>query len=157
MGHILGALGGLLVGLIILAYSAGGLSSAFSKSNVASTQEGLIILRMQAQQFFVGTNYDGLNNEVAIRAGIVPDTFVKGDALRNAWGGDITLSADEANGRFSIELGNIPQADCTQLARFQSDSWASVSVNGADIDPSDPVAVTDACSGNANTIAYTAR
>lgn len=26
MGHILGALGGLLVGLIILAYSAGGLS-----------------------------------------------------------------------------------------------------------------------------------
>ncbi len=156
MGHILGALGGLLVGLIILAYSAGGLSSAFSKSNVASTQEGLIILRMQAQQFFAGTNYDGLNNEVAIRAGIVPDTFIKGGALRNAWGGDITLSADEGNGQFSIELVNIPQADCTQLARFQADSWTAVSVNGAEIDPSDPVAVTDAC-GDTNTVTYTAR
>lgn len=156
MGHLLGALGALLLGLIVLAYSAGGLSSGFSKSNVASTQEGLIILRMQAQQFFAGTNYNGLDNDVAIKAGIVPDTFIKGDALRNAWGGDITLSADEANGQFSIELFNIPQADCTQLARFQSNSWAGVSVNGAEIDPSDPVAVTDAC-GDTNTVTYTAR
>lgn len=156
MGHILGALGGLLIGLLLLAYSAGGLSSGFSKSKIANTQEALIILRMQTQQFFNGTNYSGLDNDVAMRAGIVPEGFIKGGVMRDAWGGDVTLTADEANGQFSIELASIPQADCTQLARFQSDSWTSVSVNGSDIDPSDPVAVTDAC-GDANTLVFTAR
>lgn len=156
MGHLLGAVGALLLGLIVLAYSAGGLSSGFSKSNIAQTQEALVLLRMQTQQFFNGTNYSGLDNDVALRAGIVPEGFVRGDTLRNAWGGDVTLTADETNGAFSVELNNIPQADCTQLARFQSDSWVSVSVNGSEIDPSDPVAVTDAC-GDSNTLLYTAR
>lgn len=156
MGHLLGSLGGLLVGLIILSGAATGLYLAFSKSNIGTTQENLIILRMQTQQFFSGTNYDGLSNDVAIRAGIVPRSFIKGNVLRNAWGGDITISADTANGMFSIDLTNIPQEDCTQLARFQSDSWARVSVNGADIDPADAIAVTDACGSN-NTLTYTAR
>lgn len=71
MGHILGALGGILIGLIVLAGAAGGIYSAFSKSNVASAEENLIILRMQTQQFFAGTNYDGLNNEVADRKSVV--------------------------------------------------------------------------------------
>lgn len=156
MGHILGALGGILIGLLLLAYSAGGLSSGFSKSKIANTQESLIMLRMQTQQFFTGTNYTGLDNDVALRAGIVPEGFIKGGAMRDAWGGDVTLTADDANGQFSIQLDNVPQADCTQLARFQSDSWTSVSINGSVIDPSDPVAVTDACA-DTNTLIYTAR
>lgn len=156
MGHILGVLGGLLVGLIILSGAASDLNSAFSKNNIANTQQNLVTLRMQTQQFFSGTNYEGLTNDVAVKAGIVPESFIKGNVLRNAWGGDLELSANAANGMFNIELTNIPQEDCTQLARFQADSWAGVSVNGADIDPSDAVAVTDACGSN-NTLTYTAR
>ena len=156
MGHILGALGGILIGLIVLAGAAGGIYSAFSKSNVASAEENLIILRMQTQQFFAGTNYDGLDNEVAIRAGIVPESFVKGDALRNPWGGDITLTSDTSSGTFSIELTIVPQTVCTQLARFQAEAWAGISVNGGEIDPSDATAVPSAC-GAPHTNTYTAR
>lgn len=156
MGHILGAIGALLIGLIVLAYSAGGIQSGFSKAGVASTEENLIILRMQVQQFFNGTNYDGLTNDVARRAGIVPDGFLKGENLRNAWGGNITLAPDTVNGQFSIELQNIPQSDCTQLARFQPDAWVSVSINGSEVDSSDPAAVTEACAAT-NTLTYTAR
>ena len=92
MGYILGALGAILLSLLALGYAASGLHSGFTKSNVASMEENMIILRMQTQQFFNGTNYDGLSNEVAIKAGIVPEAFIKGDQLRNSWGGDITLA-----------------------------------------------------------------
>lgn len=156
MGHILGALGGLLIGLIVLAGAASGLFSGFSKSNVASAEENLIIMRMQTQQYFNGTNYDGLSNQVAIKAGIVPEAFVKGEQLRNPWGGDITLSSDVNNGTFAIEMTNIPQVDCAQLARFQADAWVEVAINGGVIDSSDPAAVTNAC-GETNIITYTAR
>lgn len=156
MGHILGALGAVLIGLIVLASAASGIHSSFSKSNVANAEENLIILRMQTQQFFAGTNYDGLDNDVAIKAGIVPESFIKGNALRNPWGGDITLTSDTSSGTFDIELTNVPQSDCTQLARFQADAWAGISVNGGEIDPSDATAVTNAC-GAVNTITYTAR
>lgn len=155
MGHILGALGGLLIGLIVLGGAASGLFSGFSKSNVASAEENLIILRMQAQQYFNGTDYSKLSNDVAIKAGIVPEAFIKGDQLRNPWGGDITLSSAGDN-TFTIEMTNIPQVDCAQLARFQADAWAGVAVNGGEIDSSDPAAVTNAC-GETNTITYTAR
>lgn len=157
MGHILGALGGLLVGLIILGGAATGMYSAFSKSNVAQTEEATVTLRMQIQQFFNGTNYDGLSNDVAVRAGIVPSSLLRNNQLRNAWGGDITLSPDTANGQFSIEFTAIPQEECTQLARFQTDAWAQVAVNGTEIDASNPAAIVDSCSGASNTITYTAR
>ena len=156
MGYILGALGAILLSLLALGYAASGLHSGFTKSNVASMEENMIILRMQTQQFFNGTNYEGLSNQVAIDAGIVPEAFIKGDQLRNPWGGDITLSPDVANGTFSIVITNIPQVDCAQLARFQADAWAGVAVNGGEIDASDPAAVTNAC-GETNTITYTAR
>lgn len=155
MGHILGALGGLLIGLLVLGYAASGLHSGFSKSNIASMEENLIILRMQTQQYFNGADYSQLSNDVAIKAGIVPEAFIKGDQLRNAWGGDITLSSANDN-TFIIEITNIPQGECTQLARFQADAWAGVAVNGGEIDSSDPAAVANAC-GDTNTITYTAR
>lgn len=156
MGHIIGVLGGVLVGLAIIAGAASGLYSAFSKNNIANTEENLVLLRMQTQSFFLGTNYDGLSNEVAINAGIVPEGFLRGGAMRNAWGGDITLTPDSANGQFSIEMANIPQQECTQLARFQGDAWASVSVNGSDVDPADPSAISQVC-GTTNTLTFTAR
>ena len=156
MGHILGSLGSILIGLVLLGGSATGLFLAFSKSNVATVEENLVIMHMQTHQVFYGTNYDTLTNEVAIKAGIVPKAFIKGDQLRNPWGGDITFSSDAGNGTFSIDLGNIPQEDCVQLVNFQPDAWAGVAVNGGEVDLGDPASATNAC-GETNTITYTAR
>ncbi len=154
---ILDSLGNLIIGLLIIGAVAVGLYAAFSKSNVATMEQNLVLLRMQTQQFFFGTNYDNLDNEVAIKAGIVPKAFIKGDTLKNSWGGDVTLSSDTSNGTFTVEIDNIPQDACIQLARFQPDSWQSVSINGAEIDATDVVGITDACSQDTNTLAFTAR
>ncbi len=154
---ILETVGAIIVGLLLIGAEAFGLYAVFGKSNVGTMEQNLVLLRMQTQQFFFGTNYDNLDNEVAIKAGIVPKAFLKGDTLKNSWGGDVTLSSDTANGTFTIEMDNIPQDACIQLARFQPDSWESVSVNGADIDATDVAGIADACGQSANTLGFTAR
>lgn len=154
---ILEVVGALIVGLLLIGAAAFGLYAAFGKSNVATTEQNLVLLRMQTQQFFFGTNYDNLDNEVAIKAGIVPKAFLKGETMKNSWGGDVTLSSDSANGTFTVEMDNIPQDACIQLARFQPDSWEGVTVNGAEVDPADVSGIADSCSQTTNTLAFTAR
>lgn len=154
---ILETVGAIIVGLLLIGAAAFGLYSAFGKSNVATMEQNLVLLRMQTQQFFFGTNYDNLDNETAIKAGIVPKAFLKGETMKNSWGGDVTMSSDTANGTFTIEMDNIPQDACIQLARFQPDSWETVSVNGADIDATDVAGIADACGQTVNTLAFTAR
>lgn len=153
---ILETVGAIIIGLLLIAAAAFGLNSAFGKSNVATTEQNLVLLRMQTQQLFFGTNYENLDNDVAMSAGIVPEAFIKGDNMRNAWGGDVTLASDADNGQFSITLDNVPQAACMQLARFQPDSWESISVNGTDVDPSDVAAISGACT-DASSLVFTAR
>lgn len=153
---ILEVVGAIIIGLLLIAAAAFGLNSAFGKSNVATTEQNLVLLRMQTQQLFFGTNYENLDNDVAMSAGIVPEAFMKGDSMRNAWGGDVTLASDADNGQFSITLDNVPQAACMQLARFQPDSWESISVNGTVVDPSDFAAISGACT-DASSLVFTAR
>ena len=83
---ILETVGAIIIGLLLIAAAAFGLNSAFGKSNVATTEQNLVLLRMQTQQLFFGTNYENLDNDVAMSAGIVPEAFMKGDSMRNAWG-----------------------------------------------------------------------
>lgn len=153
---ILETVGALIVGLLVIGAAAFGLYSAFGKNNVATMEQNLVLFRMQTQQFGFGTNYDNLDNSVAMDAGIVPNAFVKGNSLKNAWGGDVNLSSDSSDGTFTIEMESIPQDACIQLARFQPDSWESVSINGSDVDPSDISAISSSC-GSTNTLAFTAR
>lgn len=157
MGGIFDILGGILIGLTILASILYGIFSGFSKSNVSSMEQDLVLLRMQTQQFYFGTNYNNLNNETAIKAGIVPKALIKGENLVNPWGGDVTLSSNSANSTFTLEIDNIPKDACVQLLRFQPESWDSVSVNGADVDANDVATIPDACSQTANTLSFTSR
>lgn len=156
--NMLETIGALLIGLVVLGAAAYGLNSAFSKSKVTSMQQDLVTSRMQIQQLFSGsTNYNGLTNEVAINAGVVPKSMVKGNDLKNPWGGEITLASEDANASFLISMSQIPKDECTQLARFQLDAWLSVKVNDTTVTTTDSVAtVVGHCTGS-NTIIYEAR
>jgi hypothetical protein len=90
---LLETLGAILVGLIILAGAALGLNAAFSSSKLGETEQNLVTLRMQIQHMFSGAaDYSGLDNSLALKAGVVPKSFIKGELLKNAFGGDITLA-----------------------------------------------------------------
>ncbi len=157
---LLETLGAILVGLIILAGAALGLNAAFSSSKLGETEQNLVTLRMQIQHMFSGAaDYSGLDNSLALKAGVVPKSFIKGESLKNAFGGDITLVPVTADAAFSIELTTIPQEECTKLAKFQTDAWLGVDVNGHAVDRLSSTVVSDIvsyCEEN-NTILFTAR
>lgn len=155
---LLETLGAILVGLIILAGAALGLNAAFSNSKLGETEQNLITMRMQIQQMFSGSSdYTGLDNELALQAGLVPKPFIKGSSIRNSFGGDITLAPVTGSSAFSITLTSIPQDECTKLAKFQTDAWLSVNVNGTDTTGGSVAEIVTACSSSSNTITFTAR
>lgn len=137
-----------------IAWSA---NKALNMWRTTKTQESLLILRMQTQQLFASaSDYNGLTNDMALKAGLVPQNFIKGSALFNAWGGTITLAPDSGNSAFSIAFEGIPQEECTRLATYQPEAWLSVSVNGNEANGSDVATIAESCA-TTNSIVYTAR
>lgn len=127
---LLDVLGALVVGLLVIAGIATIINNTYSHSKLVDTEQNLIAMRMQIQQLFSGSpDYTGLDNALAIKAGMAPKNFIKGNTLGNAWGGSVNLASVPADAAFSIEFTGIPQDECTKLARFQSDAWLSVTVN----------------------------
>lgn len=156
--NMMEVLGALLITLVVVAGAAVYLNSGFSKSKVVSLEQDIVTMRMQIQQLFSGSSdYSGLDNGTAVKAGVVPKSLVKGNDLKTPWGGEINLSTNDANGSFKIELSGIPQDECTQLARFQADAWLSVEVNGNALESGNTIAdIVASCTTN-NSIAYEAR
>lgn len=147
------------VGFVALIVSAiaWGANKALNTWKTTKTQESLLILRMQTQQLFSSSSdYTGLSNDVAIKAGLVPQNFLKGNALFNPWGGTITLAPESTNAAFTITFVSIPQEECTRLATYQPEAWLSVSVNGNEANGADVATIAESCT-TSNTIVYTAR
>jgi len=158
--NLLETLGSLIVGLIILGGVALGLYTAFSSSKLSETEQNLVSMRMQIQHMFSGSSdYTGIDNNLSIKAGVVPKSFIKGSQLKNAFGGEITISPVTADAAFSIELSNIPQEECTKLAKFQTDAWLAIAVNGNEVNRLSDTLVTDIVGycEETNTILFTAR
>lgn len=156
--NMMEVLGALLIALVVIAGSAVYLNTGFSRSKVVSLEQDLVSMRMQIQQLFSGSSdYSGLDSDTAIKAGVVPKSLIKGSSLKTPWGGEISLSTNSSNGSFIIELSGIPQEECTHLAKFQSDAWLSVAVNGNTLSADNTVGdIVDNCA-TTNTIAYEVR
>lgn len=156
--NMMEVLGALLIGLVVIAASAVYLNSGFSKSKVVSLEQDIVTMRMQVQQLFSGSSdYSGLDNTTAIKAGVVPKSLIKGSSLKTPWSGEITLSANASNASFLIQLSGIPQEECTQLAKFQSDAWLSVGINGTSLSEDKTVSDIVANCSSSNTIVYEVR
>lgn len=154
---LLDVLGALFVGLLVIAVATRLMNTSFSNSKLSETEQNLIALRMQVQQLFSGSaNYDGLDNALAIQAGIAPKVFIKGSDLGNTWGGTITLESVPADAAFSMEFTGIPQTECTKLALFQTESWLSVAVNGNSLGDGSVTDAANACT-TTNSIRFVTR
>lgn len=150
--------GSLLLYLIMIAAGAILVYTMMSSSKLASAQQGLMSLRMQIQQLYSGgSDYAGLDNALAVKAGLVPKSFLKGSKVVTPWGGDVALAASGDGSLFTISLSEIPQEECTKLATAQLDSWATVTVNGSAIDKNTGAAATARSCKDSNTLMFTSR
>lgn len=148
--------------MIMVAVVAIAMVMLFGDSKLTQTQQALSSLRMKTIAVFSASvdGYAGLDIDIARRAGIIPESMQRGNAVRNAWGGELEIvEADGDPSAFTITLHDVPEKDCINLAVFQREAWDAVSVNGNDVAMDDGVGVAGRyCeSGNGNVLMYTAR
>lgn len=130
----------------------------FGSSKLSEMEQAVASIRMQTQQMFTSSmDYSGLDNALAMKAGLIPKKLIKGGNLVNSWGGTVTVATGDDSATFTISVTNVPQDSCTKLATFQVENWLSVEVNSTAIDRDSSVAtVADNCEAT-NTLMYTAR
>jgi type II secretory pathway pseudopilin PulG len=152
------AMGGMIFYIVMSAVVLGTIYMLFGTSKLSEMQQGLTAIHMQVRSLYsTSSSYAGVNNDIAIRAGAVPNKLVKGTALHNPWGGSITISPATDLGMFQIRLDGIPQEDCIKMATFQPNLWVSVSVNGNTFDTRSGVSQAATACSQTNSIIYTSR
>lgn len=152
------SMGSLLFYLIMIGAAAAAVGLLLLGGKLSEMQQGLSTLRMQTQQLYTGSiDYTGLDNALALKTGIVPKRFRRGEGLFTPWGGTITLATGSDVGTFTITLEGIPQEDCAKMGTYQSDSWDSVSINGNNLDKLSSVATAGTACAASNNIIYTSR
>lgn len=155
-------MGGYTFYMIMVAAAALILVMMFGDSKLTQAQQTLTNLRMKTIAVFSASldGYSGLNNEIAARAGIIPQNLQLGETVRNAWGGEMEITeADGDSSSFTITLRGVPEKDCISLSVFQREAWTSVTVNGSSIGETDGIGTAAGLceSGSGNVLAYTAR
>jgi len=110
--------------------------------------------------FSTQTSFTGLNNTVAISAGLAPADMISGTALINPWNGSVTIAVNgTSTSQFNITTTAVPRAACAKLAGVLGASGSSataLSVNATALTlPVGASAAVTACNAAANTILIT--
>lgn len=122
-----------------------GVYEAFHKSNAQTAASWESELVTNIDGFFQGgltaRNFSGLNNSVAIKAGLVPKGMLTGDGItiKGPWPNSYVSLSPTSNGMgFMATWSDVSSDDCATFARSQSANM--VSVNGTAIDPTNNAA-----------------
>lgn len=146
-----------------LVFVMAGIYEAFHKSSaqIASGWESEIATNVNG--FFQGgltaRNFSGLNNEVAIKANLVPKGMMTGDGstLKGPWPNSyVTLGASNGGMGFISSWANVSTDDCATFARSQSATI--IDINGTSIDPTNTAAASSialACNGGSSSSTVT--
>ena len=146
MGGIFDQLGGKVIAAVGIAAIAIYIGISISMTKAANIPQDLLYMSMRIQQLYSGSSdYSGLDNATAINGGAVPESLVKGNAIRHGFGGEITIAPGSGNETFTFTLTDIPKKECVTLANNQVNSWISITINGTSIDIGDVASVVNAC------------
>lgn len=150
-------MGGMGIYLIMAAAIGVLLFFLFSGTNLSTMTQGLSTMRLQTKQLYTGSgDYVGLDTELAINTGIIPDSLVKsGGEVKNVWNGDVTIETGDDPNTFVITNELVPKESATKFATFQVGSWVDVIVNGTSVGSAENiVAAVAAVATETNTISF---
>ncbi|MCT4625662.1 type 4 pilus major pilin [Halodesulfovibrio sp.] len=146
----------LIIGLVALASIGLGVASALENMKIGDTESEISTLRMQTKQLYKSSpDYTGLNNAIAEKAGVIPDSMLKSNGIRNSWNGNVSVVTGDDPNTFVLTLEAIPLNACVKLATFQNGSWKEVSVNGSSISQDNIVSEAAGQCDDENTLAFT--
>lgn len=156
----------IIIGLIVLAGVFVVVQMAFSGNQVGEARQNLMMSKANVKRMFsTQPDYGGLDNQLAIDAGIVPGSMITGrdkGALANAFGGVVTFGTDDGSAaggnargtdsHYTIFIDEVPQEACIELATYTRSDWeGGINVNGdSDVDPEDIAGAQGACNNDDN-------
>lgn len=118
---ILGAFLPSIIGALSVGVIAG-YSKAMSKYNENKAVDEIVLLVMNTKTLFANSqNYSALNNELAVKTGIIPEEMLHYSEIVNVYDGNIILKPSAKdysndNEAFTITYKNVPQDVCVKLA-----------------------------------------
>jgi len=149
----------LVIGLLVIGVVFIIFNQVQGSQNVSTAKQNIGTLRSGVDGLFQNQkDYTNLTDTVAINAKIPPSSMVTtGGALKDVWGGAVTLQADTVNGnsaQFDIVYNGLPQSACMKLGQFSRGSWAAATINGTAVTGTVSDASSNCASGSGNTITY---
>lgn len=142
------------IAIVLGALSVWSMAASTSRENQA--RQEIIGMQNGVRSLFQNqSSYAGLDNALALKAGVVPTTLkIAGTSIRNPWNGAVALSPAGSNLQFVIAYDNIPEDACVKLATINSD-FEQVQINNGSL--SVPVSVPSAssqCRGRSNSLRF---
>lgn len=153
-----------MIATIIVLIAIAGAFVLYQMSNtstqIADARKELGSIRGNVSRLFSQQpSYEGLNNEVAAKAGLVPSNMIlDADAgtLDNTFGGTVTIAPNDgsgaggtargANSHYMITYSQVPREACIQLANYNRTDWEEgVSVGDTFVDQDSIADATTAC------------
>ena len=130
-------LGALVVGSIVFAFAAFGISGGLESARVSGFNESLALLRINIHESYASSRGFGSSTAASeditqdlIDAGAIPQNWMTADgasAVHN-FGGSVSVSGTVSG--FTITASSIPEAVCRKIVSSQLEGWDSVSIGG---------------------------
>lgn len=168
----------LVVGIIaigsVVAYITLPKVQSTARANAEATNINTIAAGVK--NVYAGTNsFGSLTTDVLVNAKAVPekmlDTTTTPTSILNGFSGAVTIAPTDPLGAagttaYTITYAGVPDAECNKLATGVGNNFINVSITNAaatttavktypSSTPVDPSAVSGACGGDSNTIAFT--
>ena len=131
-------LGALVVGSIVFAFAAFGISGGLESARVSGFNESLALLRINIHESYASSRGFGSSTTASvditqdlIDAGAIPQNWMTADgasAVHN-FGGSVSVSGTVSG--FTITASSIPEAVCRKIVSSQLEGWDSVSIGGS--------------------------
>lgn len=165
----------IMIGMVIIAGAMAVILTQAQKlfANGKADAEGQHVISINNSingYYKTARSYQTLTNTALLNAKVVPDDMkIDGTAIKNVWGGDVTVGPDAAanNQRFWIEYNGIPRLECARLATKFGVTFERLDINGTTIFDRganggnleiDPATVAAECeNGSANEIIFYSR
>ena len=133
-------LGALVVGSIVFAFAAFGISGGLESARVSGFNESLALLRINIHESYAssrgfgtsGTESTDITQEL-IDAGAIPQNWMTddGESVVHNFGGSVSVEGSVSG--FSITAEAIPEAVCRKIVSSQLEGWDSVSIGGSEV------------------------
>lgn len=133
-------LGALVVGSLVFAFAAFGISGGLESARVSGFNESLALLRVNIHETYASSRGFGTSSTQGqditsdlVDAGAIPQNWLASDGstVVHNFGGSVNVTGTVHN--FTITADAIPEAVCRKIVSSQLDGWDSISVGGAEV------------------------